>query len=252
MGACGGEGSAAEGRAGQRRGRGTLAVDLLRPLFPRQEPKLGAAAASSAALPVVRLGVCAMDKKAGSKPVAEIVRRLTAGGEFELVPFGDAVILASPIADWPLCDVLLAWHSDGFPLAKAQAYASLRRPYLINDLHLQDLLLDRRAVYATLATAGIPVPTHVVIDRDGLAAGADPDGFVETEDYVEVRGTRIHKPFVEKPANAEDHNIYIYYPHSMGAGSRSCSARCTTSRATTTRRTRGRCAATGRTSWKSF
>ena len=218
MGACGGGGSAAEGRAGQRRGRGTLAVDLPRPLFPRQEPKLGAAAASSAALPVVRLGVCAMDKKAGSKPVAEIVRRLTAGGEFELVPFGDAVILASPIADWPLCDVLLAWHSDGFPLAKAQAYASLRRPYLINDLHLQDLLLDRRAVYATLATAGIPVPTHVVIDRDGLAAGADPDGFVETEDYVEVRGTRIHKPFVEKPANAEDHNIYIYYPHSMGGG----------------------------------
>lgn len=78
-----------------------------------------------------------MDKKAGSKPVAEIVRRLTADGEFALVPFGDEVILNAPIADWPLCDVLLAWHSDGFPLAKAQAYASLRRPYLINDLHLQ-------------------------------------------------------------------------------------------------------------------
>jgi hypothetical protein len=35
------------------------------------------------------------------------------------------------------------------------------------------------------------------------------------EDYVELGGVRIHKPFVEKPASGEDHNVYIYYPHSM-------------------------------------
>lgn len=33
---------------------------------------------------------------------------------------------------------------------QAQRYAALRKPYLINDLQLQDLLLDRRAVYQTL------------------------------------------------------------------------------------------------------
>ena len=98
----------------------------------------------------------------------EIVARLQASGEFEVKPFGDDVILNKPVEDWPRCDCLLSWHSDGFPLQKAQAYASLRRPYLINDVHMQDLLLDRRAVYSKLQASGIPVPKHIVVDREGL------------------------------------------------------------------------------------
>lgn len=30
-----------------------------------------------------------------------------------------------------------------------------------------------------------------------------------------MSGVRIYKPFVEKPADGEDHNVHIYYPHSM-------------------------------------
>ena len=43
--------------------------------------------------------------------------------------------------------------------------------------------------------------------------------FVETEDSIEVNGVVFQKPFVEKPINADDHNVYIYFPVSAGGGS---------------------------------
>ncbi|CAD7697573.1 unnamed protein product [Ostreobium quekettii] len=158
-----------------------------------------------------------MDKKARSKPMCEIVKRLLEYGEFEVNIFGDDTILHKTIGDWPNCDCLLTWHSEGFPLKKAALYAAERKPFLINDVSKQHLLLDRRKVYGILKETGIPVPNHVIISRDG-PDGNDPKGLVEKEDYIEFQGQKIHKPFVEKPASGEDHNIYIYYPAHMGGG----------------------------------
>ena len=41
----------------------------------------------------------------------------------------------------------------------------------------------------------------------------------EHEDHLTINDQVFTKPFVEKPLNADDHNIYIYYPQAAGGGS---------------------------------
>ena len=45
------------------------------------------------------------------------------------------------------------------------------------------------------------------------------DNIIEQEDQIEINGQVFVKPFVEKPINADDHNIFIYFPSSAGGGS---------------------------------
>ena len=150
---------------------------------------------------------------------------------FEIVYFGDNVILNVPVEEWPLCDVLIAFYSNGYPLDKAQAYADLRKPFLLNDLKMQRFLKDRRRVYDLLEASGIDVPRHVFMNRDGYVSnvqGGNIDNndtsvleeteLIEHDDHIEVGGVCIHKPFVEKPVDADDHNIAIYYPTAAGGG----------------------------------
>jgi len=43
----------------------------------------------------------------------------------------------------------------------------------------QTLIQDRRAVYRVLQEAGIAVPHHIVVNREGLEPGEDPPGFTQ-------------------------------------------------------------------------
>ncbi|XP_077066889.1 inositol hexakisphosphate and diphosphoinositol-pentakisphosphate kinase 1 isoform X12 [Siphateles boraxobius] len=163
------------------------------------------------------VGICSMMKKSNSKPMTEIMERLCKFEYITVVIFSEEVILSEPVEKWPLCDCLISFHSKGFPLDKAVGYAKLRNPLLINDLNMQYFIQDRREVYRILQEEGIDLPRYAVLNRD-------PDrpeecNLVESEDHVEVNGEVFHKPFVEKPVSAEDHNVYIYYPTSAGGGS---------------------------------
>ena len=186
---------------------------------------------------IVTLGVCAMDKKSRSSAMREILSRIESYGEFEIVIFGDDRIVNAPVETWPKVDALISFYSDGFPLQKVEQYVRMHKPFVVNEPNDQWTLLDRRLVYKRLQEHDIPVPNHVVVNRNEYVKKGEirrkpkgdevalpdqptfePEDFSQDEEYVEIGGKRIYKPFVEKPANAEDHNIFIYYPHSVGGG----------------------------------
>ncbi|TGO25805.1 hypothetical protein BPAE_0072g00250 [Botrytis paeoniae] len=196
------------------------------------------------------IGVCALDIKARSKPSRNILNRLISKGEFEVVIFGDKVILDEEVENWPICDFLISFYSDGFPLDKAIAYVQARKPFCVNDVPMQKILWDRRICLRILDKINVPTPKRIEVNRDGGPAVFTPemakhlkdttglvlegpeDGtggqmvapktveLIDNGDTLSVDGVLLSKPFVEKPVSGEDHNVCIYYPQSQGGGGR--------------------------------
>uniref|UniRef100_H2Z6C4 Inositol hexakisphosphate and diphosphoinositol-pentakisphosphate kinase n=1 Tax=Ciona savignyi TaxID=51511 RepID=H2Z6C4_CIOSA len=160
------------------------------------------------------VGICAMAKKTKSKPMQEILNRLQLFEYITILIFEEESILHKPVTEWPHCDCLISFQSSGFPLDKAVEYTELRQPFLINDLETQFSIQDRREVYNILRKNGIETPRYALCDRSQGKGG----NFEEYEDHIVVGNEVFHKPFVEKPIDAEDHNINIYYPSSAGGG----------------------------------
>ncbi|RYP73486.1 hypothetical protein DL769_004200 [Monosporascus sp. CRB-8-3] len=211
------------------------------------------------------IGVCALDSKARSKPSRNILNRIIANQEFDVVVFGDKVILdegrssklhfcrkcsangPTEVENWPICDYLISFYSDGFPLEKAINYVKARKPFCVNDLPMQKILWDRRLCLRILDKIEVPTPKRVEVNRDGgpklltsdiikhvkdvTGVSLEPRGpehyrvprrveLLDDGDILSVDGTLLKKPFVEKPTSGEDHNIIIYFPRSAGGGAR--------------------------------
>ncbi|KAI9700610.1 MAG: hypothetical protein M1836_001977 [Candelina mexicana] len=200
--------------------------------------------------PIGKIGICALDVKARSKPSRNILTRLTSKGEFEVILFGDKVILDEEVQNWPICDFLISFFSEGFPLDKAIEYVRLRKPFCVNDLPMQKILWDRRICLRILDRINVPTAERIEVNRDGgptlnnqdtathlyektgirLEGPADGTGggapapevveMIEDGEVLHVNGKQLRKPFVEKPVSGEDHNIRIYLPKSHGGGGR--------------------------------
>lgn len=102
----------------------------------------------------ILVGICAMAKKSKSKPMTQILERLCKFEFIGVVIFNEDVVLNEPVENWPVCDCLISFHSKGFPLDKAVAYAKLRNPVLINDLNMQYYIQDR---------LGLKVPNYLLL-----------------------------------------------------------------------------------------
>lgn len=149
--------------------------------------------------------------------------------------------------NWPICDYLISFYSDGFPLEKAIAYVKARKPFCVNDVPMQKVLWDRRLCLRILDRIDVPTPKRVEVNRDGgpslltpesakhikdiTGITLEPSGpenyrfprkveLLDDGDILSVDGTLLKKPFVEKPTSGEDHNIIIYFPKSAGGGAR--------------------------------
>ena len=184
------------------------------------------------------IGICAMDAKARSKPMREILDRLISQDEFEVVIFGDKAILDEDIRAWPVCDILIAFYSKGFPLTKAIDYVNLTRPICINDLLMQPLLLDRRLILQMLDMDGIPTPPRIIsnvgndypdftpemiqkIENMGIRLDQQPTIVTQIDsETIQLGSIILKKPFIEKPVSGDDHNVYLYYSKSQGGGVR--------------------------------
>jgi inositol hexakisphosphate/diphosphoinositol-pentakisphosphate kinase len=163
-------------------------------------------------VPII-VGICAMAKKVNSKPMEEILNRFKSYAHFKVIVFEQDMIVNKPVEEWPKCDCLVSFYSKDFPLSKAEEYARLYKPFLINDLAKQWDIMDRIKVYELLKEAGIEQPRYVIKRNN------DNVNVIEQDDQIEINGEVFTKPFVEKPLNSDDHNVYVYFPPSVGGGS---------------------------------
>ena len=262
---------------------------------------------------LIKLGICAMPKKIKSTHMRNILDNFQRFEEFNVIIFTEEIIFKTEIEKWPIVDALIIFYSDGFPYNKGLKYINYRKPFLINDFEMQKVFWDRVKVLKILEEAGIPIPSHIIIDgseeinndiennansndlntsiekekkvesykkqinklmkkennislelkrnkRSSISArnkeknknvkemeitknkssnsnfvdnnfmennkikneneneNENEKELIEFDDHIEYNGKKLYKPFVEKPINGDDHDIYIYYPPNLGGG----------------------------------
>lgn len=114
---------------------------------------------------------------------------------------------------FPVCNVIWTLYSPDLPLAKVAIYVDRCQCLELNSVEGLLALRDRRKMFRILVEQGIPVPQHVECNRDDAEPAVE-----EFDDHIIVEGEKISKPFLEKPADADNHEVYIYYPRSAGGG----------------------------------
>ena len=98
----------------------------------------------------------------------------------------------------------------------------------ISAVHRSSAIFDKRELNTSISAV-----MNKLVRCDSIASKMIPMGsplkskpvkrkttqnLAEHEEYIVINGYKLVRPFVEKPINAEDHNINVYYPFSTGGG----------------------------------
>eukprot|EP00397_Hematodinium_sp_SG-2012_P005122 GEMP01005140.1.p1 GENE.GEMP01005140.1~~GEMP01005140.1.p1 ORF type:complete len:935 (-),score=149.39 GEMP01005140.1:920-3724(-) len=168
--------------------------------------------------PTITLCICAMWRCREKGSVKALVERLESHNVQviwldETVFFDDEVFTA-----FPSCIAIWTLYSPDLPLTKVSMYVERCQCLELNSIEGLQSLRDRRTMFRVLVANGIPVPFHIECNRDESGGDGEGPTVEEFDDYIVIGNEKITKPFLEKPADADNHEVYIYYPRSAGGG----------------------------------
>jgi len=168
----------------------------------------------------ITLCVCAMWRTREKASVKSLIERLE-NRQITVISLDETILFDDDFVEsFPKCDAIWTLYSPDLPLIKVEHYVQKTGCIELNSIAGLVALRDRREMFRLLVEYEIPVPFHIFCNRIEGEDKDHPDNCVveEFDDYIVINGQKLSKPFLEKPADADNHEVYIYYPKSVGGG----------------------------------
>ncbi|XP_041424319.1 inositol hexakisphosphate and diphosphoinositol-pentakisphosphate kinase 2 isoform X6 [Xenopus laevis] len=150
------------------------------------------------------VGICAMAKKSKSKPMKEILERLSLFKYITVVIFEEEVILNETVENWPLCDCLISFHSKECNLIEGEDHVEVngeifQKPFVEKPVSAEDH--NVYIYYPTSAGGGSQRLFRKIGSRSSVYS---------PESSVRKTGSYIYEEFM--PTDGTDVKVYTVGP----------------------------------------
>ncbi|KAH9385383.1 inositol-hexakisphosphate/diphosphoinositol-pentakisphosphate 1-kinase [Nematocida major] len=133
----------------------------------------------------IHIGVFIPNRKLHTEPMKQLGEYLKRKG-YSIYYFEDAYRDETPVDSWPHVDVMLTFFSEGIDFMKIRTYASIHKPFEVNAIDRQFLLLDRRSVMAVLDKIKVPTAERIVYNGSIRKKGSAYAPPASTADLVKT------------------------------------------------------------------
>lgn len=159
----------------------------------------------------IQVGLVVADEfQAHAQQVARMARRL-------LPDRLQTIVLTPSLDPWPPTVLLIVCCSQpNFPSQRVSEYVKHKPVLVLTDLDLNRFLVDRRAFYQQLEVGGLALflPRRALYRADDY----DPGILIDRNDQIEVNGTILYKPVLERLNDPNSPKVRVYYPRRHGGG----------------------------------